>query len=100
MCVKMLNGTNLKGACAPLCVRHDQKQGAFPESHVRHVYLSWLIPRIFHSKYVCVEKGLKGSVKPHTHKLAIFCRLIPIFLWVGSLPALARGGMLCQLVID
>ena len=91
MCVNMLNGTNVHGMCSPLCVRHREKQGAFPESHVRRVYLLRLMPGIFHSKYVCVEKGLKGSIKPHTSKLAIFCRLIPIFLWGGSLPTVARG---------
>ena len=96
----MLNGTNGNGCSGLICASHGDKQGAFPESVVRHVYFQGLMDTIFHSKYVCVEKGLKGSVKAHTHKLAIFCRLIPIFLWVGSLPAVARGGMLCQLVID
>ena len=96
----MLNGTNGNGCSGLICARHGDKQGAFPESVVRHVYFQGLMDTIFHSKYVRVEKGLKATIKLYASKLAIFCRLIPIFLWVGSLPAVARGGMLCQLVID
>lgn len=96
----MLNGTNTDGLSLSFCVQPGSRQGVFPESLVRCVYLHRLMPRTFHSKYVRVEKSLKASIKPYTSKFAIFCRLIPIFLWVGSLPAVARGGMLCQLVID
>lgn len=96
----MLNGTNADGPSLPFCVRHGYKQGVFPESLVRCVYLHGPMPGTFQSKCVRVEKDLKASIKPHTSKFVIFCRLIPIFLWVGSLPAVARGGMLCQLVID
>ena len=96
----MLNGTNGDGFSGAVCGHHCDKQGAFPESLVRHVYLQGLMLKTFHSKYVRAEKGLKATIKLQASKSAIFCRLIPIFLWVGSLPALARGGMLCQLVID
>ena len=96
----MLNGTNADSFFGAVCCRHCDKQGVFPERLVRHVYFHGLMVMIFHSKYVRVEKGLKATIKLYASKLANFCRLIPIFLWVGSLPALARGGMLCQLVID
>ena len=96
----MFNGTEtaefFRLASLPLIAR----QGAFPESRVRHVYHCPQISWKFGSKYVWPGKGLKGSIKLDTSKFAFFCRAFPLSLWVGSLPALARGGMLCQLVID
>ena len=100
MQANMLNGTKADGSFWPFSPATGERQGAFPESLVRHVYLQGLMPQTFHSKYVRAGKGLKATIKLYASKLANFCRLIPIFLWVGSLPALARGGMLCQLVID
>lgn len=96
----MLNGTEADGVFSALCISRNGKQGVFPESAVRNVYGIGLGMRIFHSKYVRAGKGLKGSIKPNTLKLANFCRLIPFLLWVGSLPAVARGGTLCQLAGD
>ena len=96
----MLNGTERVRLFLPARTREGDKQGAFPETPVRHVYLHPLMYWIFHSKYVCPRKGLKGSIKLDTSALVIFCRLIPISLWVGSLLAVAWGGTLCQLGND
>lgn len=96
----MLNGTEVDRLFSALCISRNGKQGVFPESPVRHVYCVGLGMGIFHAKYVRAGKGLKGSIKPNTLKLANFCRSIPFLLWGGSLPAVARGGMLCQLAGD
>ena len=96
----MFNGTEtaefFRLASLPLITR----QGAFPESRVRRVYQTPQLPRKFDSKYVWLEKGLKASIKLDTSKFAFFCRAFLLSLWVGSLLAVARGGMLCQLGND
>ena len=92
----MLNGTKTVGHFLSGFLSGVQREGAFPESCVRHVYPPPDTPWIFHSKYVSPRKGLKGSIKLDTSELAFFCRAIPLSLWGGSLLAVARGGTLCQ----
>ena len=96
----MFNGTETAEFFRLACLTSVVRQGVFPESRVRHIYHSPQISGRFDSKYVWHGKGLKGSIKLDTSKLAVFCRAFPLSLWVGSLPAVARGGMLCQLGND
>ena len=96
----MLNGTESEGVFSPVRSRECHKQGAFPESRVRHVYGRPFNRCVFHSKYVGERKVLKGCIKSNAPSLLFFCRLIPISLWLGSLLAVARGGTLCQLGND
>ena len=96
----MLNGTKTVDFFTLASSLEASKQGAFPESCVRHVYYPPPGLGKYHSKYVIPRKGLKGSIKLDTSELAYFCRAIPLSLWVGSLIAVAWGGMLCQLGND
>ena len=98
--MNMLNGTKADASFWPFPTAAGERQGAFPESHVRHVYPTPYKPRIFHSKYVSPRKGLKGSIKPDASEMAFFCRAILLSLWGGSLLAVAWGGTLCQLGND
>jgi len=93
----MLNGTKADGSFWPFSPATGERQGAFPESHVRHVYPTPYKSGMFDSKYVSSRKGLKGSIKPDASETAFFCRGIPLSLWGGSLLAVAWGGTLCQL---
>lgn len=96
----MLNGTETINLSWPLLTYGRGGQGAFPESTVRYVYLLPLSTYRFHSKYVESRKGLKGPIKLDTSSQAVFCRAIPLSLWLMSLLAVARGGALCQLGND
>ena len=87
----MSNGTEGVGRFSPARVCLRPKQGMFPEGCVRRVYPNPLIGWIFHSKYVRPRKGLKAYINLDTSELAFFCRLIPKWLWVGSLVALTWG---------
>ena len=98
--MNMLNGTEVIRFFLRVRSCDSGMQGAFPETGVRCVYDWPPNHRIFLSKYVRARKGLKGSIKLETSELVIFCRLIPISLWVGSLLAVAWGGTLCQLGND
>ena len=96
----MLNGTKCVGVFSRVHSPDGRPQWVFPENPVRYVYRACRSLRTFHSKYVRLRKGLKVSVRLETSELEFFCRSIPISLWVGSLLAVAWGGMLCQLGND
>ncbi len=96
----MLNGTETTDFSLPAPAVAGARQGAFPDSCVRNVYLAYSGACEFHSKYVKHRKVLKGSIKLETSELVFFCRAFPLSLWVGSLLAVARGGTLCQLGND
>ncbi len=96
----MLNGTETIDFSLPAPAPVGGRQGAFPDSGVRHVYLiPWMLWKI-HSKYVRPRKVLKGSIKLETSESVFFCRAFPLSLWGASLLAVARGGTLCQLGND
>ena len=96
----MFIGTEANDFFPATSVSTSSWQGVFPESAVRGGYRLYLIFRKFHSNYVWARKGLKGCIKLETSDLVFFCRAIPLWLWVGSLLAVAWGGMLCQLGND
>ena len=96
----MLNGTETTDFSLPAPAPAVARQGAFPDSCVRHVYLIPWGGWKFHSKYVMPRKVLKGSIKLETSESVFFCRGFPLSLWGGSLLAVARGGTLCQLGND
>ena len=96
----MLYGTKSVGSFSAVHLRACHAQWAFAESLVRPVYPVALEWGIFHSRYVRLRKVLKGSIKLRISELAIFCRLIPISLWGGSLLAVVWGVTPCQLAND
>ena len=96
----MLYGTETVDCISPAHSPGRDKQGAFPENPVRCIDRVPLMCRMFNSRYVWPRKVLKVSVKPDAPEVVIFCRVIPISLWVGSLLAIAWGGALCQLGND
>ena len=96
----MFNGTKKVVVFLASQGSDDHKQGIFPESRVRYFRRPSHIRGVIYSKYVWDRKDLKGLIQLTTVDFAFFCRSIPITLWVGSLLAVARGGILCQLGND
>ena len=92
----MLDGTETVDCISPARSPGSDKQGVFPEHPVRRLHRVPLMGWMFNSLYPRPRKVLKVSVKLDTPEVVIFCRVIPISLWVGSLLAVAWGGALCQ----